>query len=143
MRLIFALLLVAIAGCSPQDVEDSTGKARFTEYPDRLFAAFEASCSTPAQSFSRPSPDLVECREYLPPEHTAALILGFDGTPKDLPQLVVQFSTTADGSDYLVEHDIFMNVPQKSGQNLHLQRDSHSQRRTLVEFYKRSGGKPE
>lgn len=143
MRLLSTLLLVGATACSTQDVVVWSDRARFTEYPNTLIEAFKTSCSSPAQTFSRPTRDVVECREFLPPEHTAALILGFDGTPEKLPQLVVQFRTTADAAGYLVEHDIFMDVPQKSGDSLQLRNDDPAQGRTLAEFYKRSGGVPE
>ena len=147
MRRTTALCLTAcllvLASCAPQDVAVSSGKARFASYPDTLLAAFETACTGPAQQFSRIDDDLVECREYLPPEPTAALILGYNGTTEDLPQLVIRFRTIANATGYLVENDVFVNVPQKSGDPIHVyQKDSRTLRR-LDQLYLRAGGIPE
>ena len=71
MRVLALLPIVALAACTTQDVGTPSGKAHFAAYPDSLFDAFESACGGPAQSFRRPEPDMVECREYLPPEATA------------------------------------------------------------------------
>lgn len=142
MRLGHALLLLPLAACAVQEAPTSSGKARFAEYPELLIAAFESSCTGPAQTFSRPERDLLECREYLPPEPTAAIILNYDGTTKDLPQLVVQFRTRADGTGYLVENSVFLTVPQKSGPPLRVEREDARLSRTLDRLYRRAGGTP-
>ena len=95
MRVLALLPIVALAACTTQDVGTPSGKAHFAAYPDSLFDAFESACGGPAQSFRRPEPDMVECREYLPPEATAALILSFDGTTEALPELVIRFRAEA------------------------------------------------
>lgn len=143
MRLVLTLPLVALAACSTQDVEPSTGKARFSAYPDALFEAFESACGGPAQTFQRPEPDIVECREYLPPEATAALILNFDGTPQDLPELVIRFRAEIAEAGYMVENDVFVSVPQKSGQRLQVRREDRRLMKTLDQLYERAGGVPE
>jgi len=132
-----------LGACATQDVAVSSGKARFTEYPDALIDAFETACEGPAQSFSRPAPNLIECREYLPPATTAVIILSFDGPPEALPALVIQFRTIEDAPGYLVENDVFLNVPQKSGVPLQVRRPDPKLSRTLDALYKRAGGVPE
>lgn len=150
MRPVLIPVLVVLGACATQDVAAGSGKARFTEYPETLFAAIESACTDPAQSFSRSTatqaPDMVECREYLPPEPTAAIILKYDGTPRDLPQLVIRFSTQPDGpgsTQYLVENDVFLNVPQKTGRPLQVRQIDPRMRRTLDALYLRAGGVPE
>jgi hypothetical protein len=108
-----------------------------------LIEAFKSACSGPAQSFHRPEPDLYECREYLPPEPTAAIILNFDGTPEDLPQLVIRFRTRPDGTDFLVQNDVFLKVPQKTGVPLQVRQNDQRMLRTLNLLYRRAGGVPE
>lgn len=141
--LCFTLCLLGLSGCATQDVAVSSGKARFTSYPDTLIAAFETACTGPAQKFTRIDDDLVECREYLPPEPTAALILGYNGTPEDLPQLVIRFRTIANASGYLVENDVFVNVPQKTGRPVHVYQEDSRTLRRLDALYRRAGGVPE
>lgn len=142
MRVLALLPIVALAACATQDVGTSSGKAHFAAYPDSLFDAFESACGGPAQSFHRPEPDMVECREYLPPEATAALILSFDGTTDDLPELVIRFRAEAADAGYLVENDVYVSVPQKNGQRLQVRREDQKLMRTLDELYERAGGVP-
>lgn len=143
MRRSLALLLVVLGACTTQDVEKAHSKARFASYPTDLLAAFESACTGPAQTFSSPAPDLVECREYLPPEPTAAIILNYDGTPENLPQLVIRFHTTADAPGYVVQNDVYLNVPQKEGNEIQVRHYDTRLHRTLEELYKRAGGVPE
>lgn len=137
------LLGVVLSACATQDVVVSSGKARFAEYPDSLIEALEATCARPAQTFARPDRDSVECREFLPPEPTAAIILTYDGTPQDLPQLVIRFQTRADAPGYLVENDVFLRVPQKKGPALRVRQSDAGLNRMLDELYTRAGGVPE
>ncbi|WP_146345553.1 hypothetical protein [Falsiphaeobacter marinintestinus] len=143
MRKFMALGLVVLGACTTQDVDVTSSKARFTSYPTDLLAAFESACMGPAQTFSAPGPDLVECREYLPPEPTAAIILNYDGTPEDLPQLVIRFRTLADTPGFVVENDVYLNVPQKAGTEIQVRHYDTRLHRTLEELYKRAGGVPE
>lgn len=143
MRLAYLLPILGLAGCATQDIDVSTGKARFAAYPDALIEAFESACEGPAQSFVRTGSDVVECREYLPPTTTAAIILNFDGTPEDLPELVIRFRTQIDAPGYLVENDVFLNVPQKTGRALQVRRPDPKLDRTLDALYVRAGGTPE
>ncbi|WP_425045326.1 hypothetical protein [Primorskyibacter sp. S87] len=141
------LIMAALAACAPQDVGTVSNRARFTEYPEGLFAAFETACSGPAQSFSRLERGLIECREYLPPEPTAAIILGYDGTPEKLPQLVIRFQTTEERTDtdqpgYVVVNDMYLNVPQKTGPDLKVRQRDDRLMRMLSDLYRRAGGVP-
>ncbi|SFT83786.1 hypothetical protein [Sedimentitalea nanhaiensis] len=143
LTLIPTLLGVVVAACSPQDMVETTGKARFADYPDSLLDALEAACDGPAQNFVRPAPDSVECREFLPPKPTAAIILSYDGTPEHLPQLVIRFQTRPDAPGYVVQNQVFLNVPQKHGAPLHVRQDDPKLNRELAELYRRTGGIPE
>ncbi|MFD3189579.1 hypothetical protein ACFMPD_04800 [Sedimentitalea sp. HM32M-2] len=147
MRLASALILalpgVVLGACGTPDIASSSGKARFAEYPDSLIAALQSTCNGPAQTFRRPTPESVECREYLPPEPTAAIILTYGGIPEDLPQLVIRFRTRADAPGYLVENEVFLNVPQKSGPPLKVRQQDPRLNRELDALYTRAGGVPE
>ncbi|MDU9003750.1 hypothetical protein [Sedimentitalea todarodis] len=139
----YFLLVVVLIGCETQDMVTSNAKARFASYPDSLIAALESACAGPAQTFLRPTPDAIECREYLPPEPTAAIILTYDGTTSDLPQLVIRFQTNEDTPGYLVENDVYLSVPQKSGAPLHVRQRDPRLNRVVNALYQRSGGVPE
>ena len=142
MRLILVVLVVVVVACTAQDVAVSSGMARFSEYPDDLIAAFKAACEGPAQSFDEPAPGLFECSEYLPPEPTAAIILNFDGTPEDLPVLVIRFRTTQEPESYLVENDVFLRIPQRDGKVLQVRSPDPELNRVLDQLYVLSGGVP-
>ncbi|MBK0329412.1 hypothetical protein I5535_19240 [Rhodobacteraceae bacterium F11138] len=141
--LLSALMGMILAACAPQDMVEASRTARFSEYPDSLLSALERACDGPAQTFSRPSTDTIECRQYLPPRPTAAIILTYDGTPEDLPQLVIQFRTSPDAPGYLVQNQVFLNVPQKSGSVLHVRQQDARLDRELAGLYRRTGGVPE
>jgi hypothetical protein len=134
---------LAASACGTQDVAVSTGKARFADYPDSLISALQIACDGPAQTFSRPTRNSMECREYLPPEPTAAIILTYDGTPEDLPQLVIHFQTRAEAPGYVVENEVFLNVPQKLGPDLKVRQADARLNRMLDALYTRAGGLPE
>ncbi|MEY8831267.1 hypothetical protein AB9K34_23080 [Sedimentitalea sp. XS_ASV28] len=137
-----SLLAVMLGGCAPQDMGATTAKARFATYPDSLISALQSACEGPAQTFARPTRDSIECREYLPPDPTAAIILTYDGVPDDLPQLVIRFQTRKDATGYLVENDVYLNVPQKSGPPLHVYQRDPRLNRVVAALYRRSGGTP-
>jgi hypothetical protein len=141
--LLFAAISAMMAACTPQDVGELSGKARFAVYPDSLIAALESACTGPAQTFLRPSRYSIECREYLPPEPTAAIILTYDGDPGDLPQLVIRFRTHKDTPGFVVENDVFLNVPQKTGAPLQVRQQDARLNRVVAALYRRAGGVPE
>ena len=66
---------------------------------------------------------------YLPPHETAALILENDGTPENLPQLVVRLQTRKEGADYLVDTYAYAEIPQKSGDIVRLNQMSSTAKR--------------
>jgi hypothetical protein len=140
MRRFAILGLVVVCGCVTQDLGPSSGKARFSDYPEQLIEAFAVACEGPTQSFRRPSQDVVECREILPPEPTAAIILQYDGTLNDLPELVIRFSTDRSGPDYVVSNDVFLNVPQKSGDAVQVRMESDRLQQRFDDLYRRAGG---
>lgn len=143
MRFIAIAPILVLTACATQDVVALSGKARFADYPDELMEAIESACTGPAQTFRRPEPALVECREFLPPATTAALILQYDGTPEDLPELVIQFRTQKGADGVVVENDVYVNVPQKAGAPRQVRRVDPRLNRTLAKLYERAGGVPE
>ncbi len=132
------------AACAPQHDVVSSGQARFSEFPEPLYAAVQAACAGPAQSFSRPEPGIIECRELLSPDVTAAVILGLDGTIEDLPELVIRFSATEalDGIGYMVKNDIFLNVPRKDASTARVGLEDRRMSRTINALYRKAGGTP-
>ena len=143
MRRLMALLLAVPGACATQGSTDFSYTARFPEFPGHLYRALEESCSEPAQKYQRFSRNHAECREYLEPEATAAIILSYDGTPEDLPQLIMRFKSWADGQEFLLRTDAYLNVPQKSGGPIHVVFPSGQFNRTLKQLYRLSGGVPE
>lgn len=137
------LLTVVLAGCATQDIVVPNAKARFASYPDSLISAMQSACTGAAQRFSRPTRDSIECHEYLPPEPTAAIILTYDGTPSDLPELVIRFRIRKDAPGFLVENDVYLSVPQKSGGVVHVPQKDPRLNRVVAKLYGRAGGVPE
>lgn len=141
MRFISALSLVVAGGCATQDVEVLSSSARYPGYPDALFAAIESTCAQPADTLLRPKRGLIECRSYLSPEETAALIINFDGTPEKLPQLVMRFEAMLeDSGSYLVDYEAFIDVPQKSGAPVRVSQQSPWVLRRMAQIFRLSGG---
>lgn len=134
-----------LAACVPQDDVVQSGKARFSTFPEPLYVAFQAACSGSAQTFDRRDPGFAECRELLPPDTTAAIILSYGGTIDDLPELVIRFTTseTLDGLGYLVENDIFLNVPRPGGDAVQVRLPDKRLTRTINALYRRAGGVPQ
>ena len=79
---------------------------------------------------------------YLPPDETAALILQYDGTTENLPQLVVRFDARQDGSDYIVDTYAYAEVPQKSGRVVRLNQMTGKAKRRLEKIYVAAGAAP-
>ncbi|MBB97352.1 MAG: hypothetical protein CML68_22465 [Rhodobacteraceae bacterium] len=123
----------------------SSGRARFSAFPEPLYAAFRAACEGPAQNYRRPEPGFAECRELLPPDTTAAVILSYDGTLDDLPELVISFTTSEplDGVGFVVQNDIFLNVPRRGAQELQVRLPDERLDRTINALYRKAGGTPE
>ena len=134
-----------LAACATQDPVSNSGRARFPEFPEPLYAAFRAACEGPAQSYNRPERGFAECRELLPPDTTAAVILSYDGSLEDLPELGIRFTTTetADTPGYLVQNDIFLNVPRRNAGELQVRLPDERLSRTISALYRKAGGVPE
>lgn len=141
-----ALFPLIVAGCTPfngeADPVDGRTQARFTERPAHLFAALEETCTKPADTFVRTSPDLVQCRTFLPPEPTAAIILSYDGTIKKLPELVVQLSGQVESDSYVLENSYFLNVPQLRGSTLQIRQGDRRVERRMISLMRAAGGMP-
>jgi len=143
MHRCFIPLIVLLAACAPQDIGPSSGKARFSDYPQTLFDAFRASCIGPARDFTAPAPDVVDCRALMPPQITAAFIIEYTGVPEDLPRLVIRFRSDADAGSYLVTNDVYVNVPQRTGGPRQVPFQDPRLRRELDLLYLNAGGTPE
>jgi hypothetical protein len=143
MRPLMPLIFAVLGACATQDVVDSSGTARFPGFPAGIFSALQESCSNPAQQYTRLSQNVAECREYLEPEATAAIILTYEGTTDDLPQLVLRLDAQADGSEYLLTTNAYLNVPQKTQGAIHVTFPSRHFDKTLKDLYRQSGGTPE
>ncbi|KUJ86242.1 hypothetical protein AVO45_02875 [Ruegeria marisrubri] len=143
MRALWSLSVMAVlAACTSQDVGGPARSAAFPEFPENLFAAFEAACADPGQEFRRVEKGTFECRQLLPPETTAYLILNFDGYPQKLPESVIQLSSTQTAQGYQVDADMFLLVPQKSGRILKIAVKSPTLDRKLARLYRVAGGTP-
>jgi len=142
MRPIMPLIFVVLGACTVLDTSQIRDTARFPEFPARLFSALQATCTEPAQQFRRISREIAECREFLEPEATAAIILSYDGTTTDLPQLVVRLSARAEGQDYLVTTATYLNVPQKDNGVRRVGFASPHFNRDLQALYRLTGGTP-
>lgn len=138
-----SLVILFVAACAPQDIAPSSGKARFSDYPQALFDAFRASCTGPARDFASSGRNSAECRELMPPQITAAFILEYTGVPEDLPRLVIRFRAEAQDDTYLVSNDVFVNVPQQSGGPRQVPFQDPRLRRQLDVLYLNAGGIPE
>ena len=143
MRCGIIPVILFLTACAPQDVGPSSGKARFSEYPQTLFSAFQASCTGPTRRFARSGSDAVECREFMTPQITAAFILEYSGTPEDLPRLVIRFRAEEDSDSYIVTNDIFVNVPQRYGGPRQVPYQDRRLRQQLDVLYINAGGVPE
>ncbi|MAC81342.1 MAG: hypothetical protein CML66_25155 [Rhodobacteraceae bacterium] len=142
----FALIVPMLAAaCTTQQDVASTGRARFPDFPEPLYAAFQSACEGPAQSYNRPEKGVAECRELLPPETTAAIIVSYDGTLDKLPELVIRFTTTQppDGAGYLVQNDIYLNVPRRNAGELQGRLPDPRLSQTIDALYRKAGGTPE
>lgn len=135
--------MLFLTACAPQDIEPSSGKARFSEFPEPLFAAFRESCTGPARTFRSSGRNNAECMELMPPYLTAAFILDYTGITEDLPRLVIRFQAEPDAGSFVVQNDLFVNVPQREGAPRQIPFESQNLRRQLDVLYVNAGGVPE
>lgn len=142
MRRWMPLLFAVLGACTTHSSGSNTYVARFQAYPAEMMAAVKEVCSEPAQIYRRLSRDLAECREFLAPDLTAAAILQYDGTTKKLPQLVLRFSTWQDGQAHLFKTEAYLNVPQKTGGEVHVVFPSPGLDRQIAAAYRSVGGIP-
>ena len=112
------------AGAAPAGAQ----QAYFAGYPAGLFFAAGEVCDGPGQSVVRPTQNEVRCESLPDPESAAAIILQFDGTIEDLPQLVTSFVGRDTQAGYLVTADNYIRVPRID--------------RNLAELLTAAGGRP-
>ncbi|WP_299889774.1 hypothetical protein [uncultured Ruegeria sp.] len=134
--------MAMIVACTPQDVPIASRSAQFESYPQRLFDTFEISCSGPGETFKKIGSRAFECRESLPPDATAYLILTYDGYPKELPQSVMRLTSTRNDAGYLVDANLFFEVPQKTGQTINIPIESKTLDEAISNLYQAAGGSP-
>ncbi len=143
MRFLSWLPLMAlIVSCTSQETPLASRSAQFPEYPQRLFSTFKTDCAGPGDKYIKTGADIFECRETLPPEATAYLILSFDGYPQNLPQIVTRLSSTKNQTGYRVDAELFFLVPQKSGRTLRIPVESKDLDRNFSRLYTDFGGTP-
>lgn len=143
MRLPVLLAPIVLLACTVPTAEPPSGMARFPEYPQALFDAFRESCTGPARDFVVTDRNSVECRELMPPDLTASVLLAFDGMLEDLPRVVVRFRAEPRPPGYLVSNEVFVNVPQREGDAVRLLFTDPRLRCEVAAFYIRAGGVPE
>ncbi|WP_170477601.1 hypothetical protein [Ruegeria arenilitoris] len=134
--------LALIVSCTTQDNPIGTRSAQFTDYPKQMFSSFQTQCDGPGEDYLRMGKGSFECREQLPPEATAYLILSFDGHPRDLPRIVTRLSSTKNQLGYRVDADLFFLVPQKDGTTLRVPVQSETLDKDFSQLYVRFGGMP-
>lgn len=131
--IISGIAAAVLTGCSPLQAPDLPAplppsdsarlpapapegpQAFFSEFPDRLLFAVEASCTAPGQQIVRAGAASLRCESLPPVEATAALILEYDGTVDDLPRLVTAVSSEPQDDGHLVSTDIYIRVPRRTG----------------------------
>lgn len=143
MRVLFMLpLLALIVSCTAQETPFASRSAQFPEYPESLFNTFKTDCAGPGDSYIKTGANSFECRETLPPEATAYLILSFDGYPQNLPQIVTRLSSTKNQTGYRVDADLYFLVPQKNGRTLRIPVESKDLDQDFSRLYSNFGGTP-
>jgi hypothetical protein len=117
--ILFALFGLAACDIAPKtprpDSEVGIERAFFAAYPVRLMGAAVEACSAPGQTLVRPDRDTVICESLPPPQTAAGLILTYDGTIEDLPQMIISFAVAAAEGGYVVTAENYLRIPQRSG----------------------------
>lgn len=144
VRKVIALCILCLPACTPPDMGRQSHSARFDTHPEKLFAVFDSACSGATDTLDTSRAGVSECRKLLPPPETAALIVEFDGTLDDLPQLVLRLSSDrlADGGA-LVTLDAHYIVPRKTGPALRVETRSARITRTTRNLLRAAGGVPQ
>ncbi len=143
MRLISLLTIVAlIVSCTSQEAPPASRSAQFDGYPQNLFNSFRTDCAGPGDKYIKTTASIFECRETLPPEATAYLILSFNGYPQNLPQIVTRLSSTKNQAGYRVDAELYFLVPQKDGSTLRIPIESKDLDRGFSKLYTDYGGTP-
>ncbi|GAA6192372.1 MULTISPECIES: hypothetical protein [Roseobacteraceae] len=76
------------------------------------------------------------------PDETAAAILSYDGHIDDLPQIVIDLTTTPHENGVIVRIENYLNVPQRAGPDVHVVVANSRTERMLSRLFTGSGGKP-
>ncbi len=135
-------ILAIFVACSPQEQPFSSRSAQFGEYPKRLFDTFKVSCDGPGENFAQVSAGVFECRETLPPDATAFLILNYDGFPQKLPQSVRRMSSEKNSQGYRVDADLYFLIPQQNGSTVKVPVESEALDQELTSLFRFFGGTP-
>lgn len=144
MRHKFVLALVVLAGCATQDIGTVSQSARFSSYPTDLFKIFESSCIGPDKTVVHPGPDIIECREFLSPAATGALVLEYEGTLDALPKRVIRLQAHREEQSYVVVNDVYIVIPQMNGgRDKHVRQYNTQVHRDLNTLYRHTGGIPD
>lgn len=149
MRAYILGVLGLIAACSPQYTEtraqpgDSlpVNEARFLKEPELLHEAFAASCQGPTDDYKQVNPSMARCKMVPSPDIAASLIVRYDGA-LEIPHIVVEQRTRAEGEAYIVGISYFASVPQKSGALQRVYLNSPQLNRTFDQLFRAFGGEP-
>lgn len=136
-------LLPVIVACTQQTTPSpGSHRAQFSAYPQNLLSSFATDCSGPGDTYVQTGRASFECRELLPPQASAVLILNYDGSPQDLPEIVTRLKAAKNAAGYLVDANVFFRVTQKDGTALVVPIEGKDLNRDLSALYTRYGGVP-
>ncbi len=138
----FLAIITLSVSCTSQEKIAGSRSAQFSDYPKNLFNSFETDCAGPGDDYLKTDNNSFECRETLPPDTTAFLILNYDGYPQELPKIVTRLSSRKNQLGYRVDADLFFLVPQKNGQTLKVPVESEALDRDFSRLYANYGGNP-
>ncbi|MGR3484677.1 MAG: hypothetical protein ACU0BF_04975 [Paracoccaceae bacterium] len=118
-------------------------RALYDAYPDRLLRAAAASCDDPGETLLVQTEREVTCTALMPPEATAAIILGLGGTVEALPESVTSlYAQPTPEGPWLVTVDAYLTVPQDGGGLALVRPEDPDVSRSVEGLFRVSGGRP-
>lgn len=150
ISLLGLTLLGAVSGCvAPAPTTSGVTPAPqvttawFAAPPAGLIEAARSACAGPGEEFVQPRPGVVQCRLFMEPRTTAAVILKYDGDIKALPQLVISMHMMkAPGGGHLVTGCAFLKVPHPGGRVSRIVQNDRAVATKLGKMLGAVGGQP-
>ncbi len=140
---LFALLLGACAQQTPTySYAPSVSRAYFESFPDALYEAASAACTSPADTILRPSRTELRCEALPRPDAAASLILAYNGMIEDLPRYVMSYTSEPQGAGYVTTVDFHVRIPQREGADRIVRLDDSGIDRRLDRLIALAGGQP-